>query len=87
MTESDVEKVYGLYSAYRNEAERVKIVTLAEIREKDYSLAINNYIEKREAETASPEEIRKRYFEAWEAALTAEAKAKKLLLEGGYVSE
>ena len=87
MTESDVETVYGLYSAYRNEVEQVKIVTLAEIREKDYSLAINNYIEKREQETATPEETRKRYFEAWEAALAAETKAKRLLLEGGYVSE
>ena len=34
-----------------------------------------------------PEEVRRQYFEAYEAMLRAEERMKKLLLEGGYVSE
>ena len=42
---------------------------------------------KKEQETIPPEEVRRQYFEAYEAMLRAEEKMKKLLLEGGYVSE
>ena len=87
MTEEDIQRVYSLYSAYEAVIERVKIATVADIREKDYTLAINNYIEKKEQETIPPEEVRRQYFEAYEAMLRAEEKMKKLLLEGGYVSE
>jgi len=87
MTEEDIQKVYSLYSAYEDVIERVKIATIADIREKDYTLAINNYIEKKEQETIPPEEVRRQYFEAYEAMLRAEEKMKRLLLDGGYVSE
>ena len=87
MTEDDIQKVYGLFTAYEDVIERVKVVTIPEIREKDYSLAINNYIEKKEQETVPPAEIRRQYFEAYEEMLSAEAKMRRLLLEGGYVSE
>ena len=87
MTEEDIQRVYSLYSAYEDVIERVKIATVTDIREKDYTLAINNYIEKKEQETIPPEEVRRQYFEAYETMLRAEEKMKKLLLEGGYVSE
>ena len=87
MTEDDIQKVYGLYTAYEDVIEKVKVVTIPEIREKDYSLAINNYIEKKEQETVPPAEIRRQYFEAYEEMLAAEEKMRRLLLEGGYVSE
>ena len=67
--------------------EKVKIVTIADIREKDYSLAINNYIEKKEQETVPPEEIRRQYFEAYDEMIETETRMRELLLKGGYVSE
>lgn len=67
--------------------ECVKIATITDIREKDYTLAINNYIEKKEQETVSPKEVRRQYFEAYDAMIRAEEKMKRLLLEGGYISE
>ena len=87
MTENDIQKVYALYTAYEDVIERVKIASISDIREKGYTLAINNYIEKKEQETVSPEEVRRQYYEAYEEMLRAEEKMKKLLLEGGYVSE
>ena len=87
MTEDDIQTVYNLYTAYEDVIEKVKIVTIPEIKEKDYSLAINNYIEKKEQETIPPAEIRRQYFEAFEEMIAAEEKMRQLLLEGGYISE
>ena len=87
MTEADIQTVFDYYTAYEDVIEKVKIVTIADIREKDYSLAINNYIEKKEQETVPPAEIRRQYFEAYEEMLAAEEYMRKLLVEGGYVSE
>lgn len=87
MTKEDIQKVYDLYSNYEDVIECVKIATITDIREKDYTLAINNYIEKKEQEAVSPKEVRRQYFEAYDAMIRAEEKMKRLLLEGGYISE
>ena len=60
---------------------------IAEIKDKGYTLAINNYIEKKEQETVPPEEVCRQYFAAYEEMLEAEKKLQELLLKGGYVRE
>lgn len=87
MTEDDIQKVYDLYADYDDVIEKVKIVTIEDIRGKEYTLAINNYIEKKEVETVPPAEIRRQYFEAYEEMLAAEERMRQLLVEGGYVNE
>lgn len=87
MTEEDINKVYSLYEAYEDVPEKVKIVTLADLRERGYTLAVNSYIEKEEEEKISPQEARRQYFEAYEEMISAEEKMRKLLLEGGYINE
>lgn len=87
MTETDIQTVFDYYTSYEDVIEKVKVVTIADIREKNYSLAINNYIEKQEQETIPPEEIRRQYFEAYNNVLKAEERMRKLLLKGGYISE
>ena len=87
MTEDDIQKVYDLYADYDDVIEKVKIVSIEDIRGKGYTLAINNYIEKKEVETVPPAEIRRQYFKAYEEMLTAEEHMRQLLVEGGYVNE
>lgn len=87
MTEDDIQKVFSLYTDYKDVLEYAKIVSLKEIADKDYTLAINNYIEKKQQETPPPAEIRRQYFEAYQAMLAAEEKMKQLLKEGGYIHE
>ena len=87
MTEDDIQQVYKLYADYKDVVERVKIVTLDDVRKKDYTLAINNYIEKKEQETTPPAEVRRQYFAALAEVEAAESRMRKLLLEGGYVHE
>lgn len=85
MTEDDIQTVFKLYQEYTDVIEKAKVITLDDIRGKDYTLAVNNYIEKKEQEVISPSEVRKQYFEALEEVKTAEEHMRKLLVEGGYV--
>lgn len=87
MTEEDIQKVYDLYSAYEDVTEYVKVVTLEDVREKEYTLAVNTYIEKNEQEVVPPEVVRQQYFAAYEEVIAAEDRLKELLVKGGYVNE
>ena len=82
-----MQEVYGLYEAYENVVERAKIVTLEDVRKRDYSLAVNQYIERKEQERVAPSEVRRQYFKALEDVYRAEERMRKLLIAGGYVSE
>lgn len=87
MTDDDISNAFKLYSDYKDVIGKVKIVTISDVKEKGYTLAVNNYIEKKEQEIIPPAEVRKQYFEAFEEMLAAEETMRKLLLEGGYVNE
>ena len=87
MTDDDVNKVFELFTDYQDVIEKVKVVTIPDIREKDYTLAINNYIEKKEQEIVHPFEVRRQYFEAFDEMVEADETMRNLLLEGGYVNE
>ena len=87
MTDDDISKVFEFYTDYKDVIEKVKIVTIPDVREKDYTLAINDYIEKKEHEIVPPAEVRRQYFEAFDEMLEAEETMRNLLLEGGYVNE
>lgn len=87
MTEDDIQKVFDLYESYEDKIEQAKIVTLEDVRAKDYTLAINNYIEKKEQEVVPPAEVRKQYYAALQEVFEAEDRMKELLREGGYIHE
>lgn len=87
MTDDDISKVFKFYTDYKDVVEKVKVVTIPDVREKDYTLDINNYIEKKEQEIVPPAEVRRQYFEAFDEMLEAEESMRNLLLEGGYVNE
>ncbi|MBX4150740.1 N-6 DNA methylase [Paenibacillus lautus] len=87
MTENDIRKVFDYYTDYEDVIEHVKIVNIDDVRGKGYTLAINNYIEKKEQETVPPSEVRREYLKAFDEMVEAEAVMMKLLLKGGYVNE
>lgn len=87
MTQEDIDKVYQIYQRYEDEIEVSKIITICDAEKKDFSLALNNYIEKKKVEKASPEEVKRQYFDAYNKMIEAENKMKQLLIEGGYIDE
>jgi len=87
MTDDDINKVFKFYADYKDVIENVKVATIPDVREKDYTLDIKNYIEKKEQEIVPPAEVRRQYFEAFDEMLEAEETMRNLLMEGGYVNE
>ncbi|WP_312563186.1 N-6 DNA methylase, partial [Anaerospora sp.] len=87
MTERNVEEVFNLYKEYDDVIEKSQIATIEDIRLKDYTLSVNSYIEKAPLDTICPQEVKKAFLLALEEAIVAEESFKRLLIEGGYISE
>lgn len=87
MTDEDIQQVCDLYADYKDVIEKCKIVTLDDIKAKDYTLSVNSYIEKKQQGTIDPAVVKKEFLEALSAITTAEDKLKRLLVEGGYIHE
>lgn len=87
MTERNVEEVFNLYKEYKDVIEKSQIATMGDIRLNDYTLSVNSYIEKVPHETICPQEVKNAFFLALEEAIAAEDNFKRLLIEGGYISE
>ena len=85
MTEADTDKVYSLWTDYKNVIDRCAIVDLDTIREKGYTLSVNTYIEKSPAPTIDPAKVRHEFMEALKEVQESEAALMKLLKEGGYI--
>lgn len=87
MTDADIDRVFKLYTDYEDVIEKAKIVTISDVRERGYTLAINSYIDKQPQEKVPPAEVRRQYFEAFDEMLEAEEMMRSILLGGGYVDE
>jgi type I restriction enzyme M protein len=85
MTDDDVDEVYALYTAYQDKVEKTKIVTIEDVKEKEYTLAVNSYIEKEKVEMIEPSVVRENFLKALENVRQAEQELKQLLQEGGYL--
>jgi type I restriction enzyme M protein len=86
LTEENVMSIFNLYTEFVDVEEKAKIVTLDDIRAKNYTLSVNRYIEKREASTLSLEDAKSNFFAAMEDVFTAEKNLKELLASGGYTN-
>ena len=86
MTEENIQEVFSLYQNYEDVIEKVKVVNLDDIKAKDYSLSVSNYIEKKPEEAIDPEKVKAEYFAAVQEVLENEKKTKELLLAGGFIN-
>jgi len=87
ISEQNVEEVYTLCKKYVDVPEKAKIVSLDAIKDKEYTLSVNSYIEKIIEDASSPEEVREQFFVALDEVYAAEEKLLKLLKKGGYLDE
>ena len=85
--DDEQDAIMALYQDYKDVIEKCKIVSISDLDAEGNTLAVNTYIEKKKQEVVAPEIVRAQYFEALENVKKAEAKMKKLLIEGGYVDE
>ena len=87
MTEENIQEVFDLYLGYEDVIDKSKVVTLNDIESKDYSLAVNNYIERPEAEVIDPAVVRQEYLDAVKAVISSENHLKELLIKEGLLNE
>ena len=87
MTEKDVEEAYNLFERYQSVVEKSKIVSIEDIKAKDFTLSVSSYIEREPMDMVCPKEVKKTFFAALEDTIAAEENLKSLLSEGGYISE
>lgn len=85
MTEADTDAVYALWQAYENKSDRCAVVTLDDIRAKDYTLSVNSYIEKTPTPPIDPKRVRREFMAALQEVRKSEAALIELLKEGGYI--
>lgn len=87
MTEQNVLDTYKFCADYIDVIEKAKVVTLDDLRSKDYTLSVSVFIEKVAKETVSPAKVKADFFSALEAANAAEQRLSELLVKGGYIHE
>ena len=87
MTEENIREVFDLYLGYEDVIDKSKVVTLNDIESKDYSLVVNNYIERPETEVIDPAVVRQEYLDAVNAVISAENHLKELLIKEGLLNE
>ncbi len=87
MTDQDVNHVLSVYHQYKDQAEVSRIVTIDEIADKDYSLALNYYIEKKAKTELNPEKIRSNYLESLDRVKNAESQLRYYLGLEGLLNE
>lgn len=87
MEDKDIDAVYELYKNYADVPEKSKVVTIQEIADHDWTLAVNNYIERKAVESVLPAVIKQEFLQTLNEVKLSEQKFKQLLVDGGYINE
>ncbi len=87
LTKKNVEALYRLYTDYEDVIEKCKIVTIADVEKGGFELSVKKYIEQKAKEVVPHAEVLKAYYDALTRVRQSEDKMRRLLIEGGYVSE
>ena len=87
ITTANANEIFELYQNYQDVVEKCKIVTLADIGEKDYDLSVKKYIEMKKIESVPPEVVRKEYKRIVQEVIENEKQMRQILTEGGFIHE
>lgn len=87
LTEENVDELYKLFCDYEDVIDKAKVVTIENVRDKDYTLSVNTYIDKKSTEAIDPKEVKRQYFEAVENVKVAEKRLRELLVKEGLLNE
>lgn len=83
----NVDTLYRLYTDYKDEIERCKVVTIKDVEDQGYDLSVKRYVEKKKRKIVPPEIIKNEYYASLSDVRDAEERMQKILVEGGFVNE
>lgn len=79
LTDSDVDHLFSLYQEYTDKEDKSKVVTLEEIKQKEYNLSPNRYVDYHKEAVRPYSEVKQEFLAAFERMQKAEAAFRKLL--------
>lgn len=85
LSAGDVDTIFKLYSDFRDVEDIAKVVTVRQIEEKDYTLSVSRYIERKVAEVKPYYEVKKDFLAVYQATKDAESRFVEVLTKGGYL--
>ena len=87
LEENDVDAIFDLYQAYGNREGLSRVVTLDDIKAKNYELSVNRYIQYKAAEIPSYTEVKAEFDAALAQLRQNTARFTDLLVRGGYIND
>ena len=87
LSTKNVAELFKLYTDYEDVTEKCKIVTIADVEAGGFELSVKKYIEQKAKEVVPHEKVLQAYYDALMKVRQSEENMRKLLIEGGYVSE
>ena len=79
LSDADVDRLYELYANYADVEDFAKVVTLADIEAKDFSLSPNRYVEYHREEVKPYAEVKAEFLAAYETLKRCEARFVELI--------
>ena len=79
LSDDDVDELYRLYTAYDDEEDRSRVVTIEEIAGKDYDLSPNKYVKYHKEDVKPYEEVLAAFKAAYEQMKEAEKKFREII--------
>lgn len=83
LEQKDIDKLYQLYVDYRDEEDYSKVVTLDEVRTKDYILSPSSYVQYHKEEVEPYESVRQRFMDAYEEMKRCEREFREAIADTG----
>jgi type I restriction enzyme M protein len=79
MTEENISEVFTLCDDYRDVIDKVKVVTLDEFKQNDYTLSVSVYLDKTAKEILDPEVVKREFFDTVDEVRRCEKRLTELL--------
>ena len=83
LEQKDIERLYQLYVDYRDEEDYSRVVTLDDVRAKDYILSPSSYVQYHEEEEEPYESVRQRFMDAYEEMKRCEREFREAISDAG----
>lgn len=87
LSNDDIDAIYKLYSGYKDVEGTAKVVTVRDMEEKDYTLSVNRYIERKVVKVKPYTEVKQEFLSAYQSVKNAESRFVKLLAQSGYIND
>ena len=87
MSEDNLNRIFKAYQDYQDEVEFSKLVTIDEVKAKEFNLSPTTYLVFKQEETLDVKQVREDYKKAVEAVKEAEKKMRECLIKGGFINE